>query len=81
VWTGSAAGSSTRSEPRPIAQRAGRTPEPRRAEAKRRPVERKVALAGFPYVVVYRAATTELQVLAVHHERRRPFYWAARANE
>jgi toxin ParE1/3/4 len=69
---------------RAATDRAARWPDagtPTRRADSDDPIERKVALAGFPYVVVYRAATTELQVLAVHHERRRPFYWAARANE
>lgn len=45
------------------------------------PLERKVALAGFPYPVAYRLASEDLEVLAVHHEHRRPFYWADRATE
>ena len=44
-------------------------------------LERKVAIAGFPYAVVYRHTGSDLDVLAVHHERRRPFYWADRATE
>ena len=42
-------------------------------------LERKVGTAGFPYVVVYRATgRSGPEVLAVHHERRRPSYWADR---
>lgn len=40
---------------------------------------RALAKAGFPYVVVYRATSETVEVLAVHHERRRPLYWADRA--
>lgn len=41
--------------------------------------ERKVVVAGFPYVVVYRDTGSDLEILAVHHQRRRPFYWADRS--
>lgn len=41
-------------------------------------LERKVATPGFPHVVVYRATIIHLEVLAVHHERRRPSYWVDR---
>jgi toxin ParE1/3/4 len=42
-------------------------------------LERRIGVNGFPYVVVFRDARAELEVLAVHHERRRPFHWAERA--
>jgi len=32
----------------------------------------------FPYSVVYRLPADELQVVALAHHRRRPFYWTAR---
>lgn len=40
--------------------------------------ERKVGTTGFPYVVIYRTTDQAIEVLAVYHERRRPFYWAER---
>lgn len=41
-------------------------------------LERRVKLARYPYVVVYRAARLGIEILAVHHERRRPLYWTDR---
>ncbi len=41
-------------------------------------IERRVALAKFPYVVVYAHDADGVVVLAVHHARRRPLYWADR---
>ena len=41
---------------------------------------RTVGLSGFPYFVVYRVREEEIDVLAVHHERRRPMYWADRGD-
>ena len=41
-------------------------------------IERRVALARFPYVVVYTHDSNGIEVLAVHHVRRRPQYWADR---
>lgn len=41
-------------------------------------LERKISTLGFRYVVVYRTIGSGLEILAVHHERRRPFYWADR---
>jgi hypothetical protein len=42
-------------------------------------LERQVRTPGFPFVVVYRTTSTRVEVLAVHHEQRRPSYWADRA--
>ena len=36
-------------------------------------------LRRFPYLIVYRAASTTIQVFAVAHSRRRPGYWKARS--
>jgi plasmid stabilization system protein ParE len=44
-------------------------------------LERMVPTKGFPYVVVYRATDVDVEVLAVHHQRRRPAYWAERTSE
>jgi len=40
---------------------------------------RKVALRRFPYNVFYRTAAEEtIVVVAVAHQRRRPYYWRGR---
>lgn len=36
----------------------------------------RVRVPGFPYWVVFEETETELLVLAVAHERRRPAYWS-----
>ena len=41
-------------------------------------VERRVATAGFPYVVRYRVTDGQLVVMAVYHQRRRPDFGADR---
>lgn len=69
---------------RATTERAARWPNagtPTRHDVGGEPLERKVALSGFPYVVVYRIAGEALEILAVHHEHRRPLYWADRATE
>jgi hypothetical protein len=35
-------------------------------------------MSAFPYATVYRATDTEIQVFAVAHAKRRPFYWSRR---
>jgi len=37
------------------------------------------ALRRFPYSLYYRLRGEELQILAVAHQRRRPFYWRGRS--
>ena len=32
----------------------------------------------FPYFIVYRASSTEIEIIAIAHERQRPGYWADR---
>lgn len=62
-------------------ERAARWPNagtPSRTDPSGGVLERRVAMPGFPYVVVYRASDVGLEVLAVHHDRRRPEYWADR---
>jgi plasmid stabilization system protein ParE len=54
---------------------------PTRQDAGGVALEREVGVPGFPYVVVYRVASSDLDVLAVHHERRRPFNWTDRGSE
>jgi plasmid stabilization system protein ParE len=39
---------------------------------------RKLALRGFPFLVVYRELATVIQILAVAHAHRRPGYWKSR---
>jgi plasmid stabilization system protein ParE len=38
------------------------------------PVRRR-AVTRFPYHVVYTATTTEIRILAIAHDRRKPGYW------
>ena len=38
-------------------------------------------LARFPYIVVYRELSDEVQIVAVAHARRRPGYWMDRTGE
>ncbi|HUH01121.1 MAG TPA: type II toxin-antitoxin system RelE/ParE family toxin [Kofleriaceae bacterium] len=38
-------------------------------------VRRRLLLHRFPYAVLYRVVTEEVQVVAVTHLRRRPGYW------
>ncbi len=37
--------------------------------------DRKRAVAGFPYNVVYRVEQERVLVLAIMHQRRKPGYW------
>jgi hypothetical protein len=39
---------------------------------------RVYALRRFPYLVIARITSTELRVMAVAHQRRRPGYWTKR---
>ena len=41
-------------------------------------IERKVATAGFPYVIRYRVTEQLLVVMAVYHQHRRPEFGADR---
>ena len=36
-------------------------------------------LRRFPYLIVYRATATVIQIIAVVHSRRRPGYWKSRS--
>jgi hypothetical protein len=51
---------------------------PVRVDAAGGVLERTVGMRGFPNVVMYRVRD-EVDVLAVHHERRHPLYWADRS--
>jgi plasmid stabilization system protein ParE len=39
---------------------------------------RRMRVERFPYSVIYRHVDDAIRVLAVAHDRRRPFYWRAR---
>jgi toxin ParE1/3/4 len=39
---------------------------------------RKVPLIKFPYSLVYSVRPDEIRLLAVAHQKRRPFYWRGR---
>jgi hypothetical protein len=60
--------------------RAARWPSsgaPVRVDAAGSVLERTARMRGCPYVV-YRVRERDVEVLAIHHERRRPLYWADR---
>ena len=42
---------------------------------------RRKLLSRFPYAIVYLIEDHDLVVVAVAHQRRRPFYWSDRLNE
>jgi plasmid stabilization system protein ParE len=39
---------------------------------------RRIVLRKFPYLVIFRVTTTEVEVIAVAHGHRRPGYWRDR---
>jgi len=39
---------------------------------------RKMSLLKFPYSLVYTVRSDEIRILAVAHQKRRPFYWRSR---
>jgi toxin ParE1/3/4 len=42
---------------------------------------RKMRVARFPYSVFYSAVNSQIRVIAVAHDRRRPFYWSSRRDQ
>jgi plasmid stabilization system protein ParE len=38
----------------------------------------KKPIAKFPYSVIYSVCLDEIRILAVAHQKRRPFYWRSR---
>ena len=40
---------------------------------------RKLVLPKFPFTIIYLVATDHIRVLAIAHQRKRPFYWQSRA--
>ncbi|MCD8512791.1 MAG: type II toxin-antitoxin system RelE/ParE family toxin [Nitrincola sp.] len=51
---------------------------PKSWKVERRPNIRKASLRKFPLSIVYRETVSDIQVLAVSHDRRRPQYWLGR---
>lgn len=39
---------------------------------------RRKTLRKFPYSIIYSLVSAEIRILAVSHQRRRPFYWRHR---
>lgn len=39
---------------------------------------RKRILARFPYSILYSVSAAEIRILAIAHQKRRPFYWRGR---
>jgi plasmid stabilization system protein ParE len=39
---------------------------------------RKLVLAKFPYSLIYETREDSLRILAVAHQRKRPYYWGGR---
>lgn len=39
---------------------------------------RKMQVARFPYSVIYSVRSNEIRILAIAHQKRRPFYWRSR---
>ena len=39
---------------------------------------RKLVLARFPYSLVYEVRDDDIRILAVAHQRKRPYYWRGR---
>ncbi|WP_157844917.1 hypothetical protein [Methylocucumis oryzae] len=44
------------------------------------PTIRNASIQGFPFSVIFREIAGNIEVLAVAHHRRRPFYWLARSS-
>lgn len=62
-------------------ERVARWPDagsPTRVDESGQVIERRVATSGFPFAIEYRLMDRTILVLAVHHQRRRPSYWAER---
>jgi len=45
------------------------------------PAIHRAGLKRFPFHVIYRVMPTQIIVLAVAHQRRRPLYWADRVDQ
>lgn len=42
------------------------------------PSTRAINLSVFPYSIIYRECDTAIQVIAITHQRQKPFYWIDR---
>ena len=51
---------------------------PHRFRIERSPDIRTISLRRFPFKIIYRETSNQIQVLAVAHKRRMPGYWAGR---
>jgi plasmid stabilization system protein ParE len=40
---------------------------------------RRAIIHGFPYSILFINTSEEIAIVAIMHDRRRPFYWAKRA--
>ena len=40
---------------------------------------RRKLLSSYPFSLIYRLTDTQIRVLAVAHQKRRPFYWQTRS--
>ena len=45
------------------------------------PAIHRAGLKRFPFHVIYRVMPTQIIVLAIAHQRRRPLYWAGRIDQ
>ena len=41
---------------------------------------RKLVLVKFPFTIIYLIAADHVRILAIAHQRKRPFYWESRAD-
>ena len=61
-----------------VLERAQRLPQSGRAWRRTDPGRRVYVLQRFPYLVIARIKATELRIVAVAHQRRKPGYWLER---
>jgi hypothetical protein len=51
---------------------------PARYRTELSPAIRRAKIQGFPYSLIFRESINGIQILALAHHRRRPFYWLDR---
>jgi plasmid stabilization system protein ParE len=61
-----------------VLERAQRLPKSGRAWRRSDPGRRVYVVSGFPYLVIARIRPSELRIISVAHQRRRPGYWLER---
>ena len=62
-------------------ERVARWPDagsPTRVDERGQVIERRIVMSGFPFAIEYRLMDRTILVLAGHHQRRGPSYWADR---